>query len=127
MSKHPIQPLEIDKHGTLRFKENTVVRYLLDNGGIDLNQIAMKRFPKEEMEHFMQLIGYSLSGAGSLSCVSEELYASALAMYESGISEKDARIAYLEGVIAKIKLGMKIIIPELYSIHEDDLDDEYAR
>ena len=37
---HPMQPIEMDSDGTPRFKANEIVRYLLDNGGIDLNQIA---------------------------------------------------------------------------------------
>lgn len=37
---HPIQPLIVDEHGTVRFKPNAIVEHLLDNGGIDMNQIA---------------------------------------------------------------------------------------
>lgn len=74
MSKHPIQPLELDANGTLRFKENTVVRHLLDNGGIDLNKLACLEFPQEDREQFAQLIGYSLSGFSELSYVSDTTY-----------------------------------------------------
>jgi hypothetical protein len=58
----------------LRFKANAIVRHLLDNGGIDLNAIAMLSFSQEDREQFAQLIGYSLSGFGELSYVSDETY-----------------------------------------------------
>lgn len=32
-AQNAIQPLYTDEHGTLRFKSNAIVRYLLDNGG----------------------------------------------------------------------------------------------
>ena len=56
--KHPIQPLAPDERGTLRFKPNAIVRWLLDEGPFDLNQIAMKQFSVEDQEQFAQLIGY---------------------------------------------------------------------
>ncbi|KKW12847.1 MAG: hypothetical protein UY48_C0008G0022 [Candidatus Gottesmanbacteria bacterium GW2011_GWB1_49_7] len=64
--RHPIQPLEKDTHGVLRFKRNEVVCYLLDNGPFDLNQLAMMVFSQEDREQFAQLIGYSLSGFNDL-------------------------------------------------------------
>ena len=45
--KHPIQPLEKDKNGRIRFKKNKIVDYLLDNGGIDLNQLARMEFSND--------------------------------------------------------------------------------
>ncbi len=71
---HPIQPLLRDEHGTVRFKENAIVRYLLDNGGIDLNKLATLPFSQNDREQFAQLIGYSLSGFGDLSYVSDRTY-----------------------------------------------------
>ena len=47
MPRHPIQPLELDGEGVLRFKRNAIVCYLLDNGGIDMNKLAMLDFPRE--------------------------------------------------------------------------------
>lgn len=72
--KHPIQPLDLDDHGTLRFKANAIVQHLLNHGGIDLNALAMMNFSKEDREQFAQLIGYSLCGFGELSYVSDETY-----------------------------------------------------
>jgi len=73
-TKHPIQPIVIDEHGAKRFKENKIVRYLLDNGGIDLNQLAALPFEQNDCEQFAQLIGYSLGGFAELSYVSDETF-----------------------------------------------------
>lgn len=70
-NRHPVQPVEWDEHGVIRFKENAIVRYLLDNGGIDLCMISCLGFSKEDQEQFAQLIGYSVSGAGDLEYVSK--------------------------------------------------------
>lgn len=61
-----MQPVVIDKHGVHRFKANPIVRYLLDHGRLDMNDIAVLPFDNEDRVHFHQLIGYSVSGAGCL-------------------------------------------------------------
>lgn len=71
---HPIQPLMLDKQGVYRFKPNAIVRYLLDNGGIDLNKLACLDFSDNDREQFAQLIGYSLRGFGELHYVSNKTY-----------------------------------------------------
>lgn len=73
---HPVQPLILDD-GIIRFKRNAIVRYLLDAGPFNLNQLALMPFTDEDREQFAQLIGYSLSGFGELSYVSGETYARA--------------------------------------------------
>ena len=65
--KFPLQPLHRDGCGVIRFKENKIVRYLLDAGPFDMNQLALMSFPREDREQFAQLIGYSVSGFGDLS------------------------------------------------------------
>ena len=70
--KHPIQPLLKDDDGIIRFKQNDIVRWLLDAGPFDMNMIAITPFKKEDREQFAQLIGYSLCGFGELSYVSDE-------------------------------------------------------
>jgi hypothetical protein len=76
---HPMQPIEIDEHGIARFKANKIVRYLLDNGGLDLNKLYMVGlegkgvFSKDDWTQFNQLIGYSVDGFGSLSTVSKKV------------------------------------------------------
>ena len=72
--KHPVQPLVEDEYGVIRFKENKIVQYLLDKGPIDMNHLALEGFSQEDEEQFAQLIGYSLSGFGDLSYVSDETY-----------------------------------------------------
>lgn len=81
MSKHPMQPLVRDEHGTIRFKENAIVRFLLDNGPHDLNSIVRnKDFSQEDLDQFVQLIGRSLCGYHESSYVSEEAKDAAEAM-----------------------------------------------
>lgn len=84
---HPTQPLEKDEHGVLRFKSNKIVRYLLDNGGIDMNHLAVKNFSEDDRQQFAQLIGYSLSGYGDLSYVSDEAYAASAAAAIDALGE----------------------------------------
>ncbi len=66
----PLQPIDIDEEGHIRFRENGIVRWLLDAGPFDLNQIAMlPGISQDESVQFAQLIGYSVSGFGELSYV----------------------------------------------------------
>lgn len=65
-----MQPLLRDEHGTVRFRENKIVRYLLDEGPFDLQKLAVLPFDREDHEQFAQLIGYSVSGLGELPYVS---------------------------------------------------------
>ena len=72
---HPIQPLYKDEYGTVRFKSNQIVQYLLDAGPFDLNHLEDARmFSREDREQFAQLIGWSLDGFGNLSFTSDETY-----------------------------------------------------
>lgn len=121
MAKHPIQPLEVDAHGVIRFKANAVVRYLLDKGGLNMNDIAMQDFSQEDREQFAQLIGYSHSGSGDLGYVSNEVWYAAREMYEKGIPELEARNLVLREQIQQAKSGMREGIAVLFGIHQDDL------
>lgn len=69
----PFQQIYIDDNKVIRFRENSIVRYLLDNGSIDLNDLARVEFSDDDRAHFAQLIGYSVSSWGGLSYVSPEL------------------------------------------------------
>ena len=65
---HPNQPVYLDEDGRPRFRGNSLVRYLLDVGPLDLNKIsAMPNLDMEDYTHLMQLIGYSTDGYGELS------------------------------------------------------------
>lgn len=118
---HPIQPLEKDERGTLRFKENKIVRYLLDNGGLDLNHLARIQFPKEDREQFAQLIGYSLSGYGELSYVGDDTYGAAERMAQEGLSSDQARIAHLQEELDFLRSALVNPMARLFGIHPDDL------
>lgn len=122
MRKHPIQPLEKDDHGTVRFKRNAIVRHLLDHGGIDLNQIAAMNFPREDRVQFAQLIGYSLEGFSELrSYVSDDDYAAAAIMATGKKSEEQSRIQALEQTLAKIRKGLVSAACAAFQVHPDDL------
>lgn len=126
-TKHPIQPISKDENGTLRFKRNAIVKFLLDNGGFDLNKLAVMGFSREDREQFAQLIGYSLSGFSELSYVSDETYGTAEVMAEAvrtgkDIEEWQARIETLENIIIEVRKGLKIAAPAVFRIHPDDLD-----
>jgi biotin synthase-related radical SAM superfamily protein len=69
-----MQTIVRDDNGVLRFRQNAIVRYLLDAGHIDLNDIALRRFDDEDRAQLAQLIGYSLSGFSELSYVNDETY-----------------------------------------------------
>ena len=120
-ARHPIQPLVKDPHGVVRFKANGIVRFLLDNGGHDLNDLACRSFSTEDHEQFAQLIGYSLSGFGELGYVSDETYNTAERM-GNGTDERDARIAALEATLTEIRRGLRIATPAAFRIHPDDLE-----
>lgn len=74
---HPMQPIIQDDSGVIRFQKNAIVRFLLDAGPFDMNQIALMPFTQEDREQFAQLIGYSVSGFGELSYASAESVAKA--------------------------------------------------
>lgn len=126
--KHPIQPLAHDENGVLRFKENTIVRELLEFGqknGFGLNEIAEKTFSREDWVQFAQLIGYSLSGFSELSYVSDDDYNTADRMsQDASTKEAEARIAELEETISELKKGLRMPISQLFGIHPDDLSVE---
>ncbi len=84
---HPVQPLLKDSQGTVRFKVNRIVRYLLDtHPTCNLNMLACMDFSDDDRQQFAQLIGYSLSGYGSLSYVSDANYEAAEASMPAAIA-----------------------------------------
>ena len=72
--KHPVQRLHKEKDGAIRFVKNDIVEFLLDNGGYDMNKLAMLAFDESDRQQFAQLIGYSLHGFSELSYVDDEVY-----------------------------------------------------
>lgn len=122
MALHPIQPLELSEHGVLRFKANKILRKLVDEKIIDLNYVAcMDGVDKDDQNQLAQLIGYSHSGYGSLSYSDDYTYSTAYAMYHGQKSELEARLEYLEGLVANLKAVLREPVADLYGIHPEDL------
>jgi hypothetical protein len=71
-----MQPVEMHD-GVARFKANRIVALLLDTGKLNLNDLARMEFSDEDRMQLAQLIGYSVSGYGELSYVSDASYAKA--------------------------------------------------
>ena len=74
VTAHPLQPVVTDKLGTLRFKANAIVRFLSEGR---LNELATMDFSAKDRMQLAQLIGYSVSGYGTLSYVTDESYEAA--------------------------------------------------
>ena len=124
--RNPMQPLYKDGNKTIRFKENVIVRTLLDwatNKGMGLNELAMMEFSQDDREQFAQLIGYSLGGFGELSYVRNDTYNAASMMAEAGEDEKSARIAALEHALHQVRKGLKQASAAAFRIHPDDLNE----
>ena len=121
--KHPIQQIKKDSNGTLRFRENAIVRYLLDNGGINLNQLATMSFTNDDQEQFAQLIGYSLSGFGDLSYVTDETYNAAECLSKCDKTNAlQERYNHLCMELDEIKTGLKMAAVAAFKIHPEDFD-----
>lgn len=74
MKKLPMQPIVKMSDGIIRFQANAIVRFLIDWAtprGISMNELAMMDFNDQDREQFAQLIGYSVTGYGDLSYVSD--------------------------------------------------------
>lgn len=119
--KHPIQPIELNEHGTARFKENTIVSFLLDAGQFDMNSLALMKFSDEDRTQFAQLIGYSLGGFGDLPYVDDDTYNAADTMFNTGKTENDARIESLENTLESVRGLLRPVVTSLYHIAEEDL------
>jgi hypothetical protein len=78
--KHPMQPVVLDKVGTLRFKENAIVRFLAQDR---LCELAGMEFSDADREQLVQLIGYSVSGTSNFDFVSNDTYNAAQAAGEA--------------------------------------------
>ena len=71
----PMQPIVFAERGVIRFKQNAIVRHLLDyasSRGCSLNELARMDFSDDDRMQLAQLIGYSVSGYGDLSYASRE-------------------------------------------------------
>ena len=122
--KHPIQPLRLDEYGVLRYKENKIVSKILayaKERGYSLNDIACDDFDQNDREQFAQLIGYSHSGAGDLSYMSDEVHSTAYHAYETGMTEDQAKVEVLSEQSRRVKDGLRGVCSEIFKLHPDDL------
>lgn len=76
----PMQPIHRTDSGVIRFRRNRIVDDIYEFArprGLGLNELAVRDYTPEERMQFAQLIGYSLSGYGELSYVSDDSLAQA--------------------------------------------------
>lgn len=118
--RHPIQKIESG-----RFVPNKIVQHLLDwatERGMGMNELALMGFSKSDRQQFAQLIGYSLSGYGSLiGYVDDDAFNAALKMAD-GMSEEEARIEVLQDELNALRLALKNPMARLFGVHPDDLN-----
>jgi hypothetical protein len=87
-----------------------------------MNSLAEHDFSPEDREQFAQLIGYSLSGFGELSYVSDETYAAAELMKPGRETDHvAARLVAVETLLDDLRAKLREPIADLYGIHQDDL------
>ncbi len=80
-TKHPMQPVEMI-NGIARFKENRLVRFLVDEYG--LNELLVRcRATDDDWSQLSQLIGRSVSAYGDQSFADPETVAKADKIAES--------------------------------------------
>jgi hypothetical protein len=66
-----MQPVIVAADGIVRFKQNQIISDMLElcrKHGLDLNEIAIRDYEKDDRSQLMQLIGYSVDGYATLSC-----------------------------------------------------------
>jgi hypothetical protein len=73
-----MQKIIIDDKNIIRFKENKIVKYLIENGPLGMagvDAIAIENnFSTADREQLAQLVGCSISEYGALGYVSDESY-----------------------------------------------------
>jgi hypothetical protein len=115
--KFPVQPI---RGG--RFVPNKIVNWMLSQIPDGLNTIARMDFTNEEHMQLAQLIGYTTSGYGSLSYVSDESYQVVCELLDSPEElEKDIRIKVLEDRLKEVETHTRNAAVALFKIHPDDL------
>jgi len=117
MARHPMQPVQDDGKGVWRFKPNAIVKWLLETGPANLNDIARRGFPAEDQEQFAQLIGYSVSGFGDLPYASGENAELAQRIVEGTAKDtEDARNEILREMLATTRAKAREAIEVLGEI-----------
>lgn len=102
MTKHPIQPLELDAKGVLRFKKNRILECCVEQSNLSkLTAMFDRDEYKDDWNQLAQVIGYSHSGAPSY--LTEETWQAALKMHKEGKSELQARYEALRDEVARLE------------------------
>lgn len=121
-----MQPIE-KINDVVRFRANTLVRHLLDEASAGrkcgMNELySQVKASKEEKQQFAQLIGYSVSGYGDLSYVTDEAYAAAALKAENPEKdEKDLLLDYYRGRLRQIQEAFAGPVGWLYNVPVEDL------
>ena len=125
--QNPIQPLYKDEAGTIRFKENLIVRDMLDlasKHGMSMNDIAVRGYTIEDRQQFAQLIGYSLGGYGELSSyVTDVAYAVAEAKLTSDKSDVELERDHYKEQLLALRKALREPMARLFEKHPSDLDE----
>lgn len=116
--RNPVQPLYKTDSGVVRFKPNAIIDYLFNSGALDLNKIAAMPFTQDDREQLAQLLGYSLSGFGTLSYVTDETYS--LAAMQSSTTEENDRNAILRKQLKDFKNEARLALSTLTELLDND-------
>ena len=121
--KNPIQPLEKDKNGVIRFKSNAIVNHLLEfasERGHGMTQLAMMNFNNDDRQQFAQLIGYSLGGYCELTNYVDDYSYNVAEKMSEGMNEGQARIEYLQNELDYLRESLKEPMARLFFLNPDD-------
>lgn len=127
--EHPLQPLHV-VNGVLRFKENAIVRKMLEittAHGFGPNEIVEAvsegKFPEEDRLQLNMLIGYSHSGIPNMPDLKWE---AALNAYNEGISPTEAQLEVAKRELAALKRALRRPMARLFGKHPDDFEVDEA-
>ena len=125
MEKMMNKPMPIQPTLGGRFIPNRIVEKLLETSTLDLNDIARMDFNHQERMQLAQLIGYSVSGFGTLSYVDDETYETVISLDSS--PEKDQLQAGYDVLIDKfdeVKGHLAQTCSLVFEKHVDDFTQE---
>jgi len=71
-NKHPMQPIFLDEQGVARFKENPIIRFLLNEAHANISHVVNSGFSQEDIDQFTQLLGCSVCAFGDYGFASKK-------------------------------------------------------
>jgi hypothetical protein len=108
--KQPMQPIEY-VGDVIRFRENAVINWMYEHlgaRGISMNEIVAQyqagEFSVDDMEQLYQLIGYSVSGFGSLRIPRRETVAAADAIAAELVKKRRTASKPAQAMLAKLMI-----------------------